>query len=107
MRYYALQVGYGNDATAYIEFKLDHETTMPPPLPPNKPNAQAPLPPPNKPKPTPNYPVPKFNFKVEDLSHPGTQLFFDNVGLNPIKTLTEAVLASFVWLYTPDDHPTK
>lgn len=81
---------------------------MPPPtVPPNKPITQAPLPPPNKPKPTPNFPIPKFNFRVEDLSHPGAQLFFDNVGPNPIKPLTEAVLASFVWLYTPDDHPTK
>lgn len=85
---------------------------MPPPPtpPPDRPvsppiHGQAPLPPPNKPLPIPKWPVPKFNFRVEDISHPGAELFFSNV--HPTKALTAAVIASFVWLYTPDSVPTQ
>ncbi|EGN97607.1 hypothetical protein SERLA73DRAFT_92786 [Serpula lacrymans var. lacrymans S7.3] len=53
---------------------------------------------------TPHYTLPKFNIRVEDLSHPGAVLFFDNV--QPALALKDAVLASFTHLYTPKTVPT-
>lgn len=63
----------------------------------------APVPPPKKPE--PNYKIPKFDLRVEDLAHPGAVVFFALI--HPTEALTDAVLASYQWLYTLDTVPTK
>jgi len=40
---------------------------------------------------------------VEDLTHPGAQLFFEHV--NPVQAMREAVLSVFSWLYTSETVP--
>ncbi|KAK7063767.1 plant basic secretory protein [Favolaschia claudopus] len=61
---------------------------------------------PPTPPPPPAWPLPKFNIRIEDLAHPGADLFLDNV--KPLAALRAAVLASFEWLYaTPGNAPTN
>lgn len=47
--------------------------------------------------------MPNFELRVEDLSHPGTRIFFANV--NPEEALREAVVSVCSWLYTLQDVP--
>ena len=55
-------------------------------------------PPPSRPRnPTTNWPEPQLKFRVEDLGHPGAQLFFGHI--DPIKALKEAMGSTFKWLY--------
>ncbi|KAL0951752.1 hypothetical protein HGRIS_008424 [Hohenbuehelia grisea] len=61
----------------------------PPPIPPHKP---------------PHWPLPKFSLRVDDLEHPGTALFFDNV--KPLDAMRDAVISCFQHLYTPETVPT-
>lgn len=49
--------------------------------------------------------MPNFELRVEDLSHPGTRIFFANV--NPEEALREAVVSVCSWLYTLQDVPLK
>jgi hypothetical protein len=53
---------------------------------------------------SPSWPVPKFILRVDDLNHPGVQVFLDNV--NPGNTLQDAVIATFTWLYDQGSVPT-
>lgn len=64
--------------------------------------------PPPKPKVPPRpdeWPIPTFRLRVDDLNHPGAQLFFKNVNAN--EALKDACIASFVWLYTLESVPRK
>jgi len=73
---------------------------------PTLPVAQAaPVVPPKNPEPVPDYKIPKFDLRVEELAHPGAVLFFALI--HPTEALTEAVLASYKWLYTPETAPTN
>jgi len=63
----------------------------------------APVPPPKEPE--PNYKIPKFDIRVQDLAHPGAVVFFALI--HPTEALTDAVLASYQWLYTPGTTPTN
>ncbi|KAL0068525.1 hypothetical protein AAF712_004239 [Marasmius tenuissimus] len=57
-----------------------------------------PGPPPSRPRnPETNWPEPQLKFRVEDLGHPGAQLFFQHI--EPIKALKEAMASTFKWLY--------
>ena len=49
--------------------------------------------------------IPNFELRVEDVSHPGAQLFFDSV--RPADALKDAVISTCSWLYTLRDVPTK
>ena len=70
---------------------------MAPPPPPS-------LPPP--PPPRPDWPIPTFSLRIDDLSHPGIKLFFDNV--DPIRVMHDATVAVLQWLYmTTDKAPKK
>ena len=61
-------------------------------------------PPPKKPPAAPDaWPMPAFRLRVEDLSHPGAELFFEHV--NPREALREAVTSVFEWLYTLETVP--
>lgn len=51
------------------------------------------------------WPIPTLNLRVDDLAHPGASIFFKEV--NPTIALSDAVLASFTWLYTKESVPTK
>lgn len=65
-------------------------------------------PPHKKPVPTPDpndYKIPKFDLRVEDLAHPGAVIFLALI--QPVESLTSAVLASYKWLYTPQNAPTN
>ncbi|KAH8099248.1 plant basic secretory protein [Cristinia sonorae] len=63
-----------------------------------------PPPPQNRPRPQQGeWPIPHFRLRVEDLSHPGAQLFFEQV--NPLQSLHNAVVEVFKDLYTPDTVP--
>ncbi|KAH8835608.1 peptidase of plants and bacteria-domain-containing protein [Flagelloscypha sp. PMI_526] len=61
----------------------------------------------------PEYPLPILNIRVENLAHEGASIFFDSVHPTKVcfvlilasKALTEAVIASFKWLYTPENYP--
>jgi len=53
----------------------------------------------------PAWPIPNLNLRVEDLSHPGATVFFEEA--HPTTVLRDAVIASFTWLYTPETMPTK
>lgn len=62
--------------------------------------------PPPKPKipPRPNeWPIPTLRIRVDDLNHPGAQLFFKHI--NPYEALKDACISSFVWLYTLETVP--
>jgi hypothetical protein len=49
--------------------------------------------------------IPNLVLKVEDMSHPGTSIFFESV--KPKEALKLAVEASYTWLYTPHTAPTQ
>ncbi|KAF7307497.1 hypothetical protein MIND_00544200 [Mycena indigotica] len=79
-----------------------------------------PTPPPKTPEPEDNWPIPKFNLRVEDLDHPGAQLFFAALASpgtdkhsrhnsnGVLEALKYAVIASFEWLYAvPECAPTN
>ncbi|KAI0784924.1 plant basic secretory protein [Abortiporus biennis] len=59
-----------------------------------------PPPPPYEP---PVWPIPSLRLRVDDLAHPGAQIFFQHV--NPYNALTSAVLTVFDWLYTLETVP--
>ena len=50
-----------------------------------------------------DWPFPNFRLRVDDVSHPGAQLFFQHV--KPHEALTDAAWAVFSWLYTPETVP--
>ena len=68
---------------------LAHHTIMAP-LPPS--SSSSPLP-----TPRPDWPIPTFSLRIDDLSHPGIKLFFDNV--DPVQVMHDATVAIFQWLY--------
>ncbi|KAK7686710.1 hypothetical protein QCA50_010310 [Cerrena zonata] len=83
----------------------DPTPTNNPTLPSYQPVATHYVPPP-KPKipPRPNeWPIPTLRIRVDDLNHPGAQLFFKHI--NPYEALKDACIASFVWLYTLETVP--
>ncbi|KAH9937386.1 peptidase of plants and bacteria-domain-containing protein [Fomitopsis serialis] len=49
--------------------------------------------------------IPNFELRVEDVSHPGAQLFFEHV--RPAEALKDAVISTCSWLYTLRDVPTN
>ncbi|CAL1694567.1 unnamed protein product [Somion occarium] len=49
------------------------------------------------------WPIPTLRLRVDDLNHPGAQLFFQHI--NPNEALRKAVMASFTWLYTLETVP--
>ena len=51
----------------------------------------------SRPHPKPSFPIPKLRLKVLDLTHPGTEVFFDNN--NPATALSEAVEVVLSTLY--------
>lgn len=42
--------------------------------------------------------IPQLDFRVENLSHPGAKLFFEQIH-NPSDAMKRAVEASWKWLY--------
>ena len=65
---------------------------------------------PSLPRPPPadphaSWPIPKLTVRVDDLAHPGAQLFFQSV--SPYEALKEAVIAVYSWLYTIESVPRK
>jgi len=52
-----------------------------------------------------DWPIPTFKLQIDDLSHPGVKLFFDNV--NPIQIMHDAAVAVFQWLYVTTDKAPK
>ncbi|KAF7347381.1 Plant basic secretory protein [Mycena venus] len=64
------------------------------------------MPPTPPPPPPPEWPLPKFNIRIEDLAHPGAELFAREI--RPLEALRAAVRASFELLYaTPANAPTN
>jgi hypothetical protein len=55
--------------------------------------------------PQPEWPVPKLHFRVEDLEHEGSRLFFKHVDASTV--LRDAIVSVYEHLYTPDTVPTK
>ncbi|KAI9512483.1 plant basic secretory protein [Russula earlei] len=53
----------------------------------------------------PDWPVPTLKLRIDDLSHPGIKLFFDNV--DPIRVMHDAAVAVFRWLYVTTDKAPK
>ena len=49
----------------------------------------------------PQWPIPKLTLRVDDLTHPGVPVFFDN--LNPTNILKDAIVSCFTWLYDNAD----
>lgn len=64
-----------------------------------------PLPRPPPADPNAPWPVPTLTIRVDDLAHPGAQLFFSTI--NPYEALREAVIAVYCWLYTLENVPRK
>jgi len=60
-------------------------------------------PPPKPPLPPGEWPIPTFRIRVDDVGHPGAQLFFEH--LKPYEALKEAVLTVFKWLFTLETVP--
>jgi hypothetical protein len=56
------------------------------------PSEPVPPPPPGQ-----EYHIPQLNVTVQDLAHPGADVFFQSV--KPYQALKEAVIASQKWLY--------
>ena len=56
-----------------------------------------PMPPPPPTPPRPDWPIPTFSLRIDDLSHPGIKLFFNNV--DPITVMHDAAVAVLQWLY--------
>ena len=52
-------------------------------------------------RPYPEWPVPTFSLRIDDLSHPGVKLFFDNV--DPIRIMHDSVVTALQWLYVTSD----
>ena len=63
------------------------------------------MPPPPLTPPRPDWPIPTISLRIDDLSHPGIKLFFDNV--NPITVMRDAVVAVLQWLYVTTDKAPK
>ena len=55
------------------------------------------MPPPPPTPPRPDWPIPTFSLRIDDLSHPGIKLFFNNV--DPITVMHDAAVAVLQWLY--------
>jgi hypothetical protein len=55
-----------------------------------------PVPPPPH-RPDQEYHIPQLNVTVQDLAHPGADVFFQSV--SPYQALKDAVIASQKWLY--------
>ncbi|GAA6063274.1 hypothetical protein JCM10212_004289 [Sporobolomyces blumeae] len=53
------------------------------------------------------YQLPKFSFRVDDLAHEGSHLFFDHVNGSPIDVLVESVNRVIDALYPPPPPPTS
>lgn len=63
------------------------------------------MPPPPPHDPEPQWPIPTFNFRIEDLAHPGAKLFLDHI--RPDEALRNAVVTVCASLYTPETVPKK
>jgi len=63
------------------------------------------MPPPPPTPPRPDWPIPTISLRIDDLSHPGIKLFFDNV--SPITVMRDAVVAVLQWLYVTTDKAPK
>ncbi|KAH9997757.1 plant basic secretory protein [Russula compacta] len=61
--------------------------------------------PPPPPPPRLDWPIPTFSLRIDDLSHPGIKLFFDNV--DPIRVMHDAAIAVLQWLYVTTDKAPK
>lgn len=58
------------------------------------------------PFPLPSWPIPQLTLRVDELDHPGTDVFFAAVP-DLVAVLKQAVTASYSYLYTPTHFPTQ
>ncbi|KAF8260722.1 plant basic secretory protein [Lactarius quietus] len=51
--------------------------------------------------PRPDWHIPTLSLRIDDLSHPGVKLFFDNV--DPIQIMHDSIVTVLQWLYVTTD----